>query len=166
MKRIIRLTESDLTRIVKRVISEQSKTPMVDGGLRQNGGGALIALSQPTVTAGSGYRGTPSVQVKFNGVQLNSDGTVVRKGNIVGYAICGKVNDQSGGGAMVYNPAGLSLEGTSDVPAGNLFYFNDGSPISAAAKNFCISKGVKDLGKGITYDAKSAASSVYSKLAV
>ncbi len=167
MKRIIRLTESDLARIVRRVINEAEtagpqKPPMIDGGVRASGGDVLIALSEPVAVAGSGFRGVPTVQVKFKGLELNRNGERIRSGNIVAYGICGTINYGGSDGAMNYNPASLGLDGSSEVAAGNNFNFNNNSPVGAAARNFCASKGVKDLAPGITFDAKSMAQKVYN----
>jgi hypothetical protein len=166
MKRIIRLTESDLTRIVRRVISEQEKKPMIDGASAEVGGNVLIVLSDPTVTAGSGYRGTPSVQVKFDGIVAKSDGTIVRKGNLVGYAICGNVaNSGGGGGSMNYAPSNLSLVGTADVAeGGNLYGFKNNGPVGSVARNFCASKGAKNVGPGASGDMAAMARKVYQNI--
>jgi hypothetical protein len=169
MKRIIRLTESDLTRIVRRVIAEAEtsgpgKTPMVDGGKQEVGGNVLIVLSQPVVTGGAGYKGTPSVQIKFNGIVAKMDGTVVRKGNLVGYGICGNVANQ--GGSIDFAPSNLSLVGTNDVAeGGNLFSFKNNGVIGSAARNYCSSKGVKTMGPGVSYDTAADAREVYKNIA-
>lgn len=165
MKRIIRLTESDLARIVKRVINEQQKTPMVDGASAEVGGSVLIVLSEPTVIAGAGYKGTPSVQVKFNGIEAKSDGSIIRKGNIVGYGICGKVADSAGGGSTDYAPSNLSLRGTADVAeGGNTYGFKNNGPVGTAARNFCLSKGAKSLGPGASGDMSAMARKVYQNM--
>jgi hypothetical protein len=166
MKRIIRLTESDLTRIVRRVISEQEKKPMIDGASAEVGGNVLIVLSEPTTIAGSGYKGTPSVQVKFEGIEAKRDGTIVRKGNLVGYAICGKVaNSDGGGGSMNYAPSNLSLRGSADVAeGGNLYGFKNNGPVGIAARNFCASKGAKNVGPGSSGDMAATAREVYQNI--
>jgi hypothetical protein len=132
MKKIVRLTESDLVNIVKRVISEQKTPPIVDAGYSRDMQGYVIALSQPTISAGSGYKGIISAQVKFNGVRINYDGTPVTKGNITLYALCGPN----------YNPGALSPRSTEDVFAdGSKYVFQKGGLVDKMVRNFCQSKG-------------------------
>jgi hypothetical protein len=159
MKRIIRLTESDLTRIVRRVISEQKKTPMIDGATSDTGDLFTVVLSNPVASAGAGYKGTPSVQVKFQGMKIKSDGSVVNKGNMVLYGICGRVGD------TVHNPGAMSTRSTEDVITGNIFKFSAGGPVDAAARQFCQSKGAKELAAGFSGDRSSHAKSIYDKVA-
>ena len=154
MKKIVRLTESDLVNIVKRVIEEQKTQPIVDAGYSSDMQGYAIALSQPTVSAGSGYKGIMSAQVKFNGVRINYDGTPVTKGNIILYALCGPN----------YNPGSLSPRSTEDVFAdGSTYVFGRGSVVDKMVRNFCQSKGQPSsptAGNAVNYigDAKKALS--------
>ena len=141
MKRIVRLTESDLARIVKRVISEQTTPPMVDAGLNSDSQNYAILLSQPTVTPGSGYKASTktfvTAQVKFNGMIIKStDGEVIQKGNIVLYAGCGESKTTSP------NPAALASSASSNVfEGGSLYVFGKGGAVDKAVRAFCASKG-------------------------
>ena len=83
MKKIVRLTESDLVNIVKRVIEEQTTPAVIDAGYSDDMKDYAIVLSQPTITGGSGYKGKVTAQVKFNGVRIKEDGSPVTKGNTI-----------------------------------------------------------------------------------
>jgi len=144
MKKIIRLTESDLTRIVKRVIEEQKTQPIVDAGKsRTSTLGWAILFSQPTVTGGSGYKGEATAQVKFNGIRFNDTGNILRKGPIVLYASCGsKDASKNPGGGTTQNPANLSPVSSADIYAGGSTYvFSKGGVVDKAVRAFCASKG-------------------------
>jgi hypothetical protein len=137
MKKIIRLTESDLTRIVKRVIEEQKTQPIVDAGYSRDMQGYAIALSQPTVAPGSGHRGVATAQVKFNGMRIKNNGEVVVKGGIVLYAGCGKEID-----GVSQNPANLSPRSSADLfEGGSTYVFSKGGAIDKAVRAYCDSKG-------------------------
>jgi hypothetical protein len=141
MKRIIRLTESDLTRIVRRVIAEQKNPPLVDGGVIDNGTGSYVAVeSQPSVSPGSGYKGLPSAQVKFNGLVFDKNGSISREGGITLFAICGSLSQ--GDGSTAFNPGSLSTKSTADVAEGGATYlFKKGGVIDTAVREYCKSKG-------------------------
>jgi hypothetical protein len=83
MKKIVRLTESDLVNIVKRVIEEQTTPAVIDAGYSRDMQDYAIVLSQPTIAGGSGYKGTVTAQVKFNGVRIKDNGSPVTKGNMM-----------------------------------------------------------------------------------
>jgi len=132
MKRIVRLTESDLARIVKRVISEQKTPPVVDAGYSRDMQGYAILFSQPTVAGGSGHKGTVTAQVKFNGVRINSNGSPVTKGNITLFAACGPNA----------NPANLSPRSSADIfEGGSTYVFGKGGVVDKAVRSFCQSNG-------------------------
>jgi hypothetical protein len=137
MKKIIRLTESDLTRIVRRVIEEQKTQPIVDAGYSRDMQGYVVAFSQPTVMAGTGHRGIVTAQVKFNGLRFSNNGDVVVKGGIVLYAGCGKVVD-----GIEANPANLSPRSSADIfEGGSTYVFSKGGVVDKAVRAFCESKG-------------------------
>ena len=137
MGRIVRLTESDLARIVRRVINEQVTTPIIDGGIGRDLREYVAVYSQPTVTGGSGYKGVITAQVKFSGMRFGFDGKLVAKGNIVLYAGCGKPLD----GRMM-NPANLSPRSSSDVfEGGSTYVFSKGGVVDKAVRAFCAKSG-------------------------
>lgn len=144
MKKIVRLTESDLVNIVKRVIKEQKTQPIVDAGkARTSTLGWAILFTQPTVTGGSGYKGEATAQVKFNGIRFNDGGTILRKGPIVLYASCGsKDASKNPGGGTTQNPANLSPVSSADIYAGGSTYvFSKGGVVDKAVRAYCASVG-------------------------
>ena len=154
MKKIVRLTESDLVNIVKRVIEEQTTPAVIDAGYSRNMQDYAIVLSQPTIAGGSGYKGTVTAQVKFNGVRIKDNGSPVTKGNIVLYAACGPSA----------NPGALSPRSSADVfEGGSTYVFGRGSVVDKMVRNFCQSKGQPSsptAGNAVNYigDAKKALS--------
>ena len=144
MKKIIRLTESDLTRIVKRVIEEQKTQPIVDAGKsRTSTLGWAILFSQPAVTGGSGYKGEATAQVKFNGIRFNDSGDILRKGPMVLYASCGsKDASKNPGGGTTQNPANLSPRSSADIyEGGSMYTFSKGGVVDKAVRAYCASVG-------------------------
>ena len=132
MKKIVRLTESDLVNIVKRVIEEQKTPAIVDAGYNRDSQDYAILLSQPTISAGSGWNGKMSAQVKFNGVRITYDGKPVTKGNTILYAGCGPD----------MNPGALSARSSEDVfTGGSTYVFQKGGLVDKMVRNFCQSKG-------------------------
>ena len=125
MKRIVRLTESDLTRIVRRVISEQSKKPVLDAGYSSDMYQFAVAYGNPVVTKGD----SNGAKVSFNGMVFKSTTSKIQQeGTIVLYASCKKNS----------NPGFLSPRSVDDVQTGGSGYvFDQGGLIDSAARNFC-----------------------------
>lgn len=154
MKKIVRLTESDLVKIVKRVIEEQTTPAVVDAGYSRDMQDYAVVLSQPTISGGSGYKGKITAQVKFNGVRIKDNGSTVTKGNIVLYAGCGPEA----------NPANLSPRSSADLfEGGSTYVFGRGGVVDKMVRDFCKSKGQPsspDSGLSVNHiaDAKRALS--------
>lgn len=154
MKKIVRLTESDLVNIVKRVIEEQTTPAVIDAGYSDDMKDYAIVLSQPTITGGSGYKGKVTAQVKFNGVRIKEDGSPVTKGNTILYAACGPDA----------NPGAMSPRSSADVfEGGSVYVFGRGSVVDKMVRNFCQAKGQPSsptAGLAVNYigDAKKALS--------
>ena len=154
MKKIVRLTESDLVNIVKRVIEEQTTPAVIDAGYSDDMKDYAIVLSQPTITGGSGYKGKVTAQVKFNGVRIKEDGSPVTKGNTILYAACGPDA----------NPGAMSPRSSADVfEGGSVYVFGRGSVVDKMVRNFCQAKGQPSsptAGLDVNYigDAKKALS--------
>ena len=154
MKKIVRLTESDLVNIVKRVIEEQTTPAVIDAGYSDDMKDYAIVLSQPTITGGSGYKGKVTAQVKFNGVRIKEDGSPVTKGNTILYAACGPDK----------NPGAMSPRSSADVfEGGSVYVFGRGSVVDKMVRNFCQAKGQPSsptAGLAVNYigDAKKALS--------
>jgi hypothetical protein len=138
MKRIVRLTESDLARIVKRVINEQSKTPIVDAGRGE--GKYLVVMSNPTIKAMPKKPQYPNVvffRVDFNGMVMDSSGQ--NKGSrSTMYGGCGTW--QSGNSTNETNPSTLYDYPSSVIEGGLYFRFGYGK-INTMTREFCSSQG-------------------------
>ena len=125
MKRIIRLTESDLTRIVRRVINEQSKKSVLDAGYSDDMYQFAVVYGTPTASAGD----SKGVKITFNGLRFKStDRKVQQEGTITLYGSC-KNNS---------NPGFLSPRSVNDIETGGSgFVFDKGGIVDSAARNFC-----------------------------
>jgi hypothetical protein len=137
MSRIVRLTESDLARIVRRVINEQITTPIIDGGYSDDLRQYAAVFSQPTVVAGKDLpssTGKPkkTATISFNGVRFGGDGKMVAKGSISLYGICG----------MEANPAFLSPQSSYSLfEGGSAYQFSKGGIVDRSVRKFCAQVG-------------------------
>ena len=131
MGRIVRLTESDLARIVRRVINEQITTPIIDGAYSSDLRQYAVVFTNPTVVAGKDIPsgGIKTATVSFNGMRFGGDdGKMVAKGTISLYGICGQRA----------NPANLSPAGSYALwEGGSAYQFSKGGVIDLAVRKFC-----------------------------
>jgi hypothetical protein len=150
MKRIVRLTESDLTRIVRRVIMEVEDKTIVDAGYSDDLGGYAVAYGTPVASAGD----SKGVKVSFTGVRFSFNGKKTYGGTVTLYGKCGEN----------VNPSAMSPVSVADLYAGGSYYrFGQGGAVDKAARNFCKSKyGVTPTG-GVSGDFKSEAQSIISQ---
>jgi hypothetical protein len=141
MKRIVRLTESDLARIVKRVINEQSKTPIVDAGRGELK--YLVVMSNPTIKAVSKRPGYPMMipfEVSFNGMVIDYRGEKKYEVSKM-YGACGTTKaDKNDTDFTEMNPSTL-FDGTSSITDGGPYFRFGYGTINNLTRQFCSSQG-------------------------
>ena len=144
MKRIVRLTESDLTRIVRRVISEQTKPAAKDYFVNENqtsmpGGTnfyAVTAVGAPTPIKDKTYK---SFQVTVSGIKYYSNnGTWEKSGSF-----SEKLQHRCGAKANYW--AAEWNGGIPEVDTGSAGYVSKmGGGLESASNTYCNAKGVKN----------------------
>jgi hypothetical protein len=159
MGRIVRLTESDLARIVRRVINEQITAPIIDGGYSDDLRQYAVVFTDPTVVAGKDIPsgGIKTATVSFNGVRFGTDNKIVAKGTISLYGICGQR----------HNPGFLSPAGSYALwEGGSAYKFSKGGVIDRAVRKFCAavkqpsSPNAGDVMPNLLASVKAAAAKV------
>ena len=138
MKRIVRLTESDLARIVKRVINEGSEKAVLDAGWNRDSTKMAVAFGTPTASDGGVSSGIQGVKVVFDGLIYNASNKVTYEGKMAFYGRC----DKNG------NPGAMSGVDLNDVLSGGSYYlFGYNGKVDTVARNWCKTKtGVKPTG--------------------
>jgi hypothetical protein len=144
MKRIVRLTESDLTRIVRRVISESEKPAAKDYFVNENhtsmpGGTnfyAVTGLGAPTPIKDGKYK---SFQVAVSGIQYYSNnGTWQKSGNF-----SEKLQHRCGAKSNFW--AKESNGGIPEVDTGSAgFVSKIGGGLELASNKYCNTVGAKN----------------------
>ena len=141
MKRIVRLTENDLARIVKRVINEQSNTPIVDAGRGELK--YLVVMSNPTIAAKQKRPGYPMLipfEVSFNGMVIDYRGEK-KYGVSKMYGACGTTKaDKNDSSYDEMNPSTL-YDGVSSITDGGPYFRFGYGKINDLTRQFCSSQG-------------------------
>ena len=146
MKRIVRLTESDLTRIVRRVISEQTKPSAKDYFVNENqtsmpGGTnffAVTSVGAPTPIKDGNYK---SFQVTVSGVQYykSTSGEGWKKTRDFTEKLQHRCGAKANFWAAEWNG------GIPEVDTGSAGYVSKmGGGLESTSNTYCNSKGVKN----------------------
>jgi len=139
MKRIVRLTENDLARIVRRVINEQSNVKVVDAGRGELK--YLVVTSTPTIKPVAKKAGFPFMipfEVSLNGFVINYQGQ--KRYDVTKlYGACGTTKtDKNDTSYDSMNPSTLYDTVSSITQGGVYFRFGEGT-INNLTRNFCSS---------------------------
>ena len=141
MKRIVRLTENDLARIVTRVINEQSNTPIVDAGRGELK--YLVVMSNPTIAAKQKRPGYPMMipfEVSFNGMVIDYNGNKKYEVSKM-YGACGTTKtDKNDTSYDSMNPSTL-YDGVSSITDGGVWFRFGYGKINDLTRQFCSSQG-------------------------
>jgi len=144
MKRIIRLTESDLTRIVRRVISESEKPAAKDYFVNENytsmpGGTNFYAVTSVGAATPINDAKGKSFQVTVSGVMYYSNNGTWQKTGTFSETLQHRCGAKSNFWAAEWNG------GLPEVDTGSAGYVSKiGGGLETASNTYCNSKGVKN----------------------